>query len=82
MDAREHLSGLDDPADAAFAQFRERPAPRTIDSGQPEDMQRQVGNRLPLLFGHHPPAPARSGRGQRRRLIHPGAVMVAIDGGG
>ena len=78
----EDLPRLDDPPRGAGAHLLEGTAPGPIDAREAKDVQRQAGDRRPLRLGLHPPGSAPRGGGERRRLVHPAAAMIAIDAGG
>ena len=82
MDPAEDLPRLHDPARRAAPDLLERPPSGAVDSRQPEYVQRKAGHGSPLALRlrAHPAAPRR-GR-QRRRLVHPSSLMVAVDPGG
>ena len=85
MDARKQLVWLNDPPCCAVADLGKRPTSGAIDTGKAENMQRQAifsGKRLPLCLGLYPQLSTLCGRGEGGVLIHPSAIMVAVNPGG
>ena len=78
VDPREQLARLDDPPRRAVLQVDERVAARAVDPGEAEDVDRQArgqpsGLRAGAAVG------AREGRLDRRLLVDPAALPVAVD---
>ena len=85
MDTVEHLSRLDDAFRGTVLELFQRPAPRAIYAGQPEDHDGDVmhrANRDPFAFGFCTGDGAVALRVDRRFLIDPGTVMISIDADG
>src|SRR6185437_15768679 len=80
MDAREDLAGLVDALRPAGAHGIERAAPRAVDAGEAEDMQREAGSVMeapPARFGNEPAAAALAARLQRRSLVDEATAAIA-----
>jgi len=78
VNTAEHLPSFDNPARGSIADFGKWPAAWPINTGQAEDMQRQVGG-LPSGFGGNAQCAAPGAGSERGGFIHPGTVMIAID---
>ena len=78
MDAREQLARLDDPPCRAVLEVGEGVAAGAVDAGKAEDVDRQAGCQ-PGRLGAGPAIGAGQGRLDRRRLVDPAALPVAID---
>src|SRR5436190_15819383 len=85
MNARERLPRLVDAPCGAGTQRVERAAPRAVNPGEAEHLHRDAATAPqiePSGFGGNATPTPHAARLQRRALVHPAAVAIAVDAGG